>query len=307
MADGGSSAVRDALRPPKDDPDLEPQMKHYDVSPEPIGAGGFGTVREGLHLGSNTRIALKILHVAEDYWSKESKEVNELESVARKEEKNIKRLVNHVNVVRCFDHFRTKNDDLAIPMEYCDLDLERFLKKKSNRTHNVLIDLAYQTASGLEALHSNNPPIVHRDIKPTNILLKLKPKRVAKLSDFGLSSILEDGEGSVVYSTMLHLAQIFRSMKTTVGGHGTLPFLGPEFYAAKEGQGLVDGKFRIGPAVDIFALGVSFLYMICYNSSDYGELCNSLVRSLMTLRDGSRAFVLCRITAPDFCHSIARR
>ena len=295
MADGepssSSSAARDALRPPKDDYDLEPQMRHYDVSPEPIGAGGFGTVREGLHRGSNTRIALKILHVPKGHWPEDPKEAKQSEA-ARKEDENVRKLVNHVNIVRCFDHFRTKDDDLAIPMEYCDLDLEKFMGKKSNRTLNVLIDLAYQTASGLEALHSNNPPIVHRDIKPTNILLKLKPKRVAKLSDFGLSSILEDGEGSVVYSTMLHLAQIFRSMKTTVGGHGTLPFLGPEFYAAKEGQGLVDGKFRIGPAVDIFALGVSFLYMICYNSSDYGELCNSLVRSLMTSRDGSRAFVL---------------
>ena len=266
MAAGGSSSslARDALRPPKDDPDLEPEMRHYDVSPQPIGAGGFGTVHEGLHLGSNTRIALKTLRVSEDYWSKETE-------AARKEERNVRKLVNHVNIVRCFDHFRTKDDHLAIPMEYCDLDLEKFMGKRSNRTLNVLIDLAYQTASGLEALHSNNPPIVHRDIKPTNILLKLKPKRVAKLSDFGLSSILEDGEGSVVYSTMLHLAQIFRSMKTTVGGHGTLPFLGPEFYAAKEGQGLVDGKFRIGPAVDIFALGVVFLCMICYNTSDFGK------------------------------------
>ena len=62
-------------------------------------------------------------------------------------------------------------------------------------------------------------------------------------------------------------------MKTTVGGRGTLPFLGPEFYAAKDGLGLDDGKFRIGPAVDIFALGVMFLYMTCYNSSDYGKSC----------------------------------
>ena len=59
-------------------------------------------------------------------------------------------------------------------------------------------------------------------------------------------------------------------MKTTAG-HGTDPFLGPEFYAARDGQGLVDGKFRVGTAADIFALGVVFLCMICYNTSDYGK------------------------------------
>ena len=97
---------------------------------------------------------------------------------------------------------------------------------------------------------------------------------IVKLSDFGLSSILE-AWGFVENPNMSQLSQAFHSMKTTVGGHGTLPFLGPEFYAAKDGQGLVDGKFRIGPAVDIFALGVVFLFMICYNTSDYGKSCLS--------------------------------
>ena len=63
MADAGPATPRDPLRPPKDDPDLEPKMRHYDVSPEPIGAGGFGTVHEGLHRGSNTKIAMKNLPV----------------------------------------------------------------------------------------------------------------------------------------------------------------------------------------------------------------------------------------------------
>ena len=74
MADvGSSSSARDALRPPKDDPDIEPEMRHYDVSPVPIGAGGFGTVREGLHRGSNTRIAMKKLPVGKNYFDEKSK------------------------------------------------------------------------------------------------------------------------------------------------------------------------------------------------------------------------------------------
>ena len=156
-------------------------------------------------------------------------------------------------------------------MEYCDLDLENFMKVKSNRKNNVLINIAFQSASGLASLHSQNPPIVHRDIKPANILLKLKPRATAKLSDFGLSTILKSGTAVVNHPTAQDISNIIHTMRTTAGGHGTLPFLGAEFYAAKDGQGLVDGKFHIGRAVDIFALGVVFLYMFCYNTSDYGK------------------------------------
>ena len=264
MADGASSA-RDAFRPPKDDPDDKTEMIHYDVK-EPIGQGGFGSVREALHRGSNTTMAIKKVAVGEDYWddSEESK-------AARKERENILKLGKHVNIVRCFDSFQSNDNHLAIPMEYCELDLENFMKVKSNRKNNVLINVAFQIASGLASLHSQNPPIVHRDIKPANILLKLKPRTTVKLSDFGLSTILKSGTAAVNHPTARDISNIIHTMRTTVGGHGTLPFLGPEFYAAKDGRGLVDGKFRIGPAVDIFALGVVFLCMFCYNTSDYGK------------------------------------
>ena len=262
MAEGGSSA-RDAFRPPKDDPDDKTEMIHYDEI-KLIGQGGFGTVREVLHRGSNTTMAMKKLAVGIMYFDETTK-------AADKERDNIRKLTKHVNIVRCFDAFQTNDNHLAIPMEYCDLDLENFMKVKSNRKNNILISVAFQIASGLASLHSQNPPIVHRDIKPANILLKLKPRTTAKLSDFGLSSILDSGEGFVDNPTMKQVARAYHSMKTTVGGHGTLPFLGPEFYAAKDGQGLVDGRLRIGPAVDIFALGVVFLCMFCYNTSDYGK------------------------------------
>ena len=258
MTEGGS-CERDALRPPKDDPDERLEMRHYDVGEE-LGAGGFGKVYEGLHLGSNTRMAIKMLFVGEEYFSKEAE-------AARKEEKNVFKLGSNVNVLRYFDSFQTKDNHLAIVMEYCNLDLEAFMNVKSNRKTSVLINVAYQTAKGLESLHSHKPQIVHRDIKPANILLQQDPKTIVKLADFGLSSILEAGQAFIKYPTV---KQLSRSMKTTAG-HGTDPFLGPEFYAARDGQGLVDGKFRVGTAADIFALGVVFLCMICYNTSDYGK------------------------------------
>ena len=85
MAEGGSSS-RDAFRLPKDDPHDRTEMIHYDEIRQ-IGAGGFGTVREALHRGSNTTMAIKKLSLGKDYFG-DSKEAK----AAQKEEKNVLKL-----------------------------------------------------------------------------------------------------------------------------------------------------------------------------------------------------------------------
>ena len=135
-----------------------------------------------------------------------------------------------------------------------------------------MIDVALQSISGLAHLHSRKPPMIHRDIKPQNILIKINSKTnavVAKLSDFGISNILESS-GLFENPTMEQITSAYRSMITTVGGRGTILFLASEFFAAKGGRGLVNGRFRIDPSVDIFAMGLVCLYMFCYDTSDYG-------------------------------------
>ena len=92
---------------------------------------------------------------------------------------------------------------------------------------------------------------------------------MAKLSDFGLSNILESGH-TLENPTVKELQNAIKNMMTTVGGRGTKAFLAPEFFAAKDGRGLVNGKFRVDPAVDIFALGLVYLYIFCYNYSYHG-------------------------------------
>ena len=238
---------RDVPRSPKDDPDKKPEMRHYHVSQETIGAGGSGKVYDGLHLGSNSKTATKMLPVGEEYYSKET-------TAVRKEEENLLTLGSHVNVVGSFDAFQTNENHRATSMEQCDL--EHLMKDRANRKTNVLIDVAYQTAKGLEALHTRDPPIVHMDLRPTHILVKLKPKITVEISGLTVSSIFDPGQVFVESPTAKQSAD---------------PFLGPEFYVARDGQSLVDGKFRVGTAADIFALGVVFLYMIHCNTSDNGK------------------------------------
>ena len=158
-------------------------------------------------------------------------------------------------------------------MELFNTDLWSFIKTKANRDDiPLLIDVSLQISLGLAHLHSQNPPMIHRDIKPQNVLVKRHPKTnvvIVKLSDFGISSIIES-RGDFESPTMSDLVNAYRNMITTVGGRGTVLFLASEFFAAKNGRGLVNGRFRIDPSVDIFAMGLVYLYMFCYNTSDYG-------------------------------------
>merc|ERR1711964_534523 len=77
---------------------------------------------------------------------------------------------------------------LFLTLEFCDMDLECWLEENSaTSTPEQKWDIFYQTVQGIQAVHSQN--IIHRDIKPQNILIKLDSdgKVNVKLADFGIS------------------------------------------------------------------------------------------------------------------------
>ena len=87
-----------------------------------------------------------------------------------------------------------------------------------------------------------------------------------KIADFGISSSADESE--LIYkSSQENIAKILETFKV----HGTLPYMAPELFAAKEGVGLKKGRFCFQPPVDIFALGVTFTFMFCYNNNDFGK------------------------------------
>jgi len=127
-------------------------------------------------------------------------------------------------------------DFLYIPMEWCDLDLKEWIGtngKNINLTH--LYFYWKNILEGLKELHRNN--IIHRDIKPGNILLKRETTMgvpyKAKIGDFGLSTVMSDNKNNW--------------QKCTVG---TAKYMSPEM---REGQGNYNEK------TDIFSAGLTFL------------------------------------------------
>ena len=217
-----------------------------------IGEGGFGSVFEVCNKASGERGAMKKL----PYDPQGKQNVNLVREI-----KTIVHLKPHPNIVRLLDVFKGQTDHIYINMELCSSDLHGFIKIQSNRSEVKYLNIAQQVANGLDFLHSHcTPTIIHSDIKPQNILICHETDSntiMAKLADFGISST---GEVNEILQQGRHMnrSPSVSSTKTTTG-HGTLPFMAPEFFAGRDDVGLVDGKFVFDASVDIFALGLSFL------------------------------------------------
>jgi serine/threonine-protein kinase len=91
-----------------------------------------------------------------------------------------------------------------IVMEYVEgITLKTYIEKKNQLTFKEAISIAIQVARGIEAAHNKN--IIHRDIKPQNIIISTEGK--VKVTDFGIAraasanTISSDVMGSVHYSS----------------------------------------------------------------------------------------------------------
>ncbi|KAA8536755.1 hypothetical protein F0562_029233 [Nyssa sinensis] len=155
-----------------------------------VGKGGFGTVYHGYI--DDTQVAVKILSSSSIQGYKEFQaEAKLLMSVHHK---NLTSLVGYCN----------EGTNMGIVYEY--MANGNLIKKPFIRNPNVLmweerLRIAVDVAQGLEYLHHGcKPPIIHRDVKSTNILLNEKFQ--AKLADFGLSRVFPI-EGDTHVSTIV--------------------------------------------------------------------------------------------------------
>ena len=96
-----------------------------------------------------------------------------------------------------------------------------------------------QLLAGVHAAHQADPPVVHRDIKPDNIYLAdIRGEPRALLMDFGIAKVLQEGR-----------------LRTQTGARmGTVAYMAPEQIQASR---------SVGPAADIFSLGVVLYEMLC--------------------------------------------
>ena len=142
--------------------------------------------------------------------------------------------LNHPNIVQIYDYAEDQ-DGYFIVMEYVDGgSLKDFLTKQGGQLpQDQAIELMVQICAGLELAHSRG--MVHRDIKPGNILLRYQPHNIPKVADFGLA--LGFSPSSVGQQTH---------------GCGTPVYMAPE----QRSPG------TLTPAADVYALGKTLHEML---------------------------------------------
>ena len=140
-----------------------------------IGQGGFGAVYEAIDLRLNRRVALKQLLRSGDRLSRQFE--REAQLLAN---------LDHQSLPNVNDHFSTPDGQFLVMQYVPGEDLGSLLAER-NAPFPVaqVLGWAFRLLDALQFLHTRQPPIVHRDIKPQN--LKLQHDGSIMLLDFGLA------------------------------------------------------------------------------------------------------------------------
>jgi Protein kinase domain len=200
-----------------------PQIPNYTII-EQVGKGGFGVVYKAVHHATERIEALKVLFsktpLLASYFQ------NEVHSIAR---------LRHPNIATLYDA------QLSAPPLYYTMDfvhgerLNDFLKR-ADLTLGRRIGIVRQVALAIGYAHSQG--VVHRDIKPQNILVD--PLMEPHIVDFGIARRLGLDE------------QLGGQASLPEGPVGTLGYIAPEVLSG----GTIDGR------ADIFALGALLFHCI---------------------------------------------
>ena len=95
----------------------------------------------------------------------------------------------HQNIIRIYN-FCVHDRFIYMPIEICDMNLEEYIKGFDYEIEKRL-DILKQIGCGLKYLHCLSSEIIHRDLQPRNVLIKLDCTNLTvKLSDFGISRVL---------------------------------------------------------------------------------------------------------------------
>lgn len=181
-----------------------------------LGTGTFGKVRVATHIPTNCTVAIKILSKSKitqmNMWSKVEREIM------------IMKMARHPHIINLYEVIY-REDDIYLVMEYAEGgELFSYIVKHKRLDSTTARKFFQQIISALSYLHIK-VSVTHRDLKPENILLT--KNKLIKLSDFGLSNVMSEGE----------------FLKTSCGSPN---------YASPE---VVAGTLYIGPATDIWSAG----------------------------------------------------
>lgn len=142
-----------------------------------IGKGSFGSVVEAQDELTGVLVAIKIVRIRPGFTIHTSNEVTNLKKLTKTVPENSL-------FVRLLDYFE-ENGYLCIVLELLDKSLFEYIMEVKNLSLTEIIPLARQLFKALLMMHNLN--LVHCDLKPENIMLKLSEKKSIKIVDLGSS------------------------------------------------------------------------------------------------------------------------
>src|SRR5579863_1172665 len=193
---------------------------------EPIGRGGMATIYRGRDMRMERVVAIKVLR---EVYSTDPKFVTRFQREAKAAS-----VLQHPNIVQVYDYGQT-DGNYFIVMELIEgTDLRRYLRSRGVLAVDRAIIIAHDVALGLGAAHRRG--IVHRDVKPQNILVGKDGS--IKLTDFGIASVYKDINAERLTTTGMTLGTV-------------------QYYAPEQAQGEI-----VSPAADVYALGIVMFEML---------------------------------------------
>lgn len=198
-------------------------LGRYEIRAE-LGRGGMGVVYRAYDPNLEREVAIKSVRLD----GVDEAALSQLEERLAREAKAAAKL-QHPNIVAVYDFFRLE-DRAYIVMEYVKGSMLEVMALSDTRAPvQRIVDILTQAAGALDFAHANG--IVHRDIKPGNMLLDEHGR--LKITDFGIARVTSGGATQTMS----------QGLGTTVG---TLGYMAPEQVRGEP----VDGK------ADQFSLGV---------------------------------------------------
>ena len=209
----------------------------------------IGTVLDGKYeiLKQIGRGGMSIVYLAIDNRLKKQWAVKELRSNMEDIEGVLHSIENEADILKRIDHpviprivdILHENGVIYVVMDYVEgRTLAEIVKEEGAKEQETVIEWGIQLADALKYLHSMNPPIIYRDMKPSNVMLK--PDGSIKLIDFGT-------------------AKEFKVEKTAdTTALGTRGYAAPEQFGDSNGK----GRYNTDEKTDIYSLGATLYHMV---------------------------------------------
>lgn len=204
---------------------------------EKIGAGGMSDVYKARDHILGRNVAIKVL---KQEFSVDVNFVTKFRTEAQSAAG-----LEHPNIVNIYD-VGSEDSIYFIVMEYVEgVTLKTYIEKKVQLTYKEAVSIAIQVGRGIEAAHAKN--IIHRDIKPQNILISTEGK--AKVTDFGIARAVSSNTISADVMGSVHYSSPEQARNGFVDGKSDIYSLGIVMYEMVTGRVPFDGDTTVAVAI----------------------------------------------------------